>query len=104
MVAERWPIVVAERWPIVAEELAVAEALLWHEEWSQSEVLLIRTTRSPIPTTEDPVYRGAYYRGGVAYRRGAYYRGGYRGARVAVYRRGGVGYRGGYRGGGRRFR
>ena len=58
----------------------------------------------PYPYYGGPVYRGAYYRGGVAYRRGAYYRGGYRGARVAVYRQGGVGYRGGYRGGGRRFR
>src|SRR5918993_853421 len=51
----------------------------------------------PYPYYGGPVYRGAYYRGGVAYRRGAYYRGGYRGARVAAYR-------GGYRGGGRRFR
>jgi hypothetical protein len=51
VVAERWPIVVAERWPIVA--MATVAAIAMAEEWSQSEVLLIRTTRSPIPTTED---------------------------------------------------
>src|ERR671912_115046 len=44
-------IVVAERWPIVA--MATVAAIAMAEEWSQSEVLLIRTTRSPIPTTED---------------------------------------------------